>query len=270
MKNGSEILRKLSYAAMAAVILLGFCSPSLASSSDEWEIMIAPYFFVANPNYDATIDGITKNVDLSFSDIWDDFDVLAGSLHIEAFKGDWGVVVDSNFTDLDGDFGPRDNLNAQLTQFWTDVLGAYRIKKFTLLDRPFTTDIMGGLRYHYLKQKGKFDLPGPGGPGPGIPAIRVGTSEDWIEPVIGAKSSWHLTEKWSLQAGGTVGGFDIGSASKLTWVVNSYINYQFARHWSFALGYRYFNMDYSKGSGQDKFGFDGYINGIMIGFVWRN
>lgn len=261
-------IRLLLIPAALAVVLAS--APARATSSDEWKITIAPYFFVANPDYDATISGRTANVDLSFSDIWDNFDVLAGSLHIEAWKGDWGIISDSNFTDLDGDFGPRDNLNAQLRQFWTDVLGAYRIGKFTLLDQPLTADIMGGLRYHYLKQKGKFALPGPSGPGPGIPSIRVGKSEDWVEPVIGIKFAWQFAQKWKLRTGGTVGGFDIGSASKQTWVINAVINYQFARHWSFGCGYRYFNMDYSKGSGTDKFGFDGSIDGILVGFEWRN
>jgi len=268
------ILRKLLYLIMAPVALFFVCSPAQATPDDEWEIRVAPYFFFANPNYDATLDGRTVPVDLSFSDIWDDFDVIAGSLRIEGWKGDWGIIADGIITSLDGDFDPdgRVNVAPKLTDIMIDLMGAYRLPKLHLFDRPFITEVSAGLRYHYLKQKARVgvSLPGPG-PLPGRnKAKRLGDSEDWIEPIIGARVRWSLTEKWTWINGGDMSGFGIGSASKLTWSVNSVLNYQFARHWSFAFGYRYLNMDYSKGSGASEFGFDGYIDGVLVGFTWRN
>ena len=67
-----------------------------------------------------------------------------------------------------------------------------------------------------------------------------------------------------------MGGFGIGSASDLTWSITTYLNYQFSKHWSLAGGYRYLDMDYSRGSGTSKFGLDGSLEGFMIGFSWRN
>ena len=168
--------------ALITAALLCVCAPVHAASSDEWEIIIAPYLFAMSANYDATIDGRTADVDLKFRDIIKDFDVLGGSLRIEAWKGDWGIIADGIFTDLDGDFGPGDSLNAKLRDVMVDLQGAYRILKTNLIDRPFIIETMGGLRYHYLKQKGKFSLPGPAGN-----TIRVGTSYDWVEPVVGGR-----------------------------------------------------------------------------------
>jgi len=68
------------------------------------------------------------------------------------------------------------------------------------------------------------------------------------------------------------------------WVLVSVLNIEtvplFLRTWAdSALGrrlicidiaYRYFDMDYSKGSGSNEFGFDGSMDGVMIGLTWRN
>jgi hypothetical protein len=248
---------------MALVVLLLCFSPTQAASDDEWEIIIAPYFFAMSADYDATMDGRTASVDMSFKDIIDDMDVLGGSLRIEAWKGDWGIIADGIYTNMEGDFGPRDSLSTTTTDVMIDLMGARRILKNSLIDRPLSFDIMGGLRYHYLKQRAKF------APGGNI-SVRVGDSQDWVEPVIGGKTSWFFTEKWAVHARGDMGGFNIGSASKLTWSITSYLTYKLSRNWSVAGGYRHLDMDYSRGSGTSKFGFDGSLNGVIVGIVWRN
>jgi opacity protein-like surface antigen len=121
---------------------------------------------------------------------------------------------------------------------------------------------MAGPRYHYLKQEITPDEP-PG-------AETAGTSKDWMELAIGARTEWLFTEKWTLITRGDMSGFGIGSGSKLTWSVTSLLDYRFSKHWSVAGGYRYYNMDYTNGSGDSKFGFDGTLKGVMVGVSWRN
>jgi len=268
-------MRKLLFAVIPAVALLLTVLPAQAASDDEWRIIVAPYFFAMSADYDSTINGKTANVDLKFKDILDDFDVLGGSLRIEAWKGDFGIILDGIYTSLDGDFSSREGrfgqsakVNAKLADTMIDLLGAYRILKGTLFDRPLIIDTWAGLRYHYLKQKVRLEVSGSG-PLSGR-AKRLGDSHDWVEPVIGGRVGWNFTEKWSLLTGADMGGFGIGSASDLTWSVTSLLNYQFSEHWSVAGGYRYFDMDYSRGSGKDEFGFDGSLDGIIIGVTWRN
>jgi hypothetical protein len=249
---------------LATAALLFFISPVRAAPDDEWEIIIAPYFFAMSADYTSTIDGRKADIDMTFKDIIDNMDVLGGALRVEAWKGDWGILFDAIYTDMEGDFGPRDNLSTKTTDIMIDLLGAYRLLKQTFLDRPLIVDIGAGLRYHYLKQEARFSLPGAS------PRIKAGGSYDWLEPVIGSRIKWKLTEKLGLLTGVDMGGFSIGSASKLTWSITTLLNYQFSRHWSVAGGYRYLNMDYSRGSGNSKFGFDGSLDGVMVGFSWRN
>jgi opacity protein-like surface antigen len=253
---------KLSIIALSTMMAMGMLTS--ASADDEWQIIIAPYFFAMAADYDSTIDGRTANVDMSFKDIINDMDVKGGALRIEAWKGDWGILLDGIYTNMEGDFGPNNDLSTKTTDVMIDLMGAHRILKNTLLDRPLFFDIKAGLRYHYMKQEAKLSLPGAG------LKIKAGGSYDWVEPVVGARVGWSLTEKLTLSSRGDVGGFDIGSASKLTWSLTTLLNYQFSRHWSVAGGYRYLDMDYSRGSGNSKFGFDGSLDGVIIGITWRN
>jgi hypothetical protein len=250
--------------AIAAIALLFICVPAQAASSDEWEIRIGTYFFAPAVDADVTASGVTQSLDLSFSDLLDDFDVFGVSGRVEAWKGDWGIVLDVSYTDLEGDFGPAASVDVEITDCLVDLQASYRIHRDTLFDGPLLFDIMAGPRYHYLKQEIKPDTPG------GLPSVTEGKSKDWVELAVGARAEWLFTEKWTLITRGDMSGFGIGSGSKLTWSVTSLLDYRFSEHWSVAGGYRYYDMDYSNGSGSSKFGFDGSLNGLMVGVSWRN
>lgn len=74
-------------------------------SEGDWHIWAAPYLWLPAIDGDATIAGITADIDMSFSDIWDNFDVFALSGRMEAWrKNQFGVVFDGNYLDLDGNF----------------------------------------------------------------------------------------------------------------------------------------------------------------------
>ena len=81
---------------------------------------------------------------------------------------------------------------------------------------------------------------------------------------------WPFAEKWTLAVRGDMGGFGIGSASDLTWSITTGLDFKLSEKWSIDIAYRYFDMDYSKGSGSNEFGFDGSMDGVMIGLTWRN
>ena len=112
-------------------------------------------------------------LDLSFSDIWDEFDVFSFALRAEGWKQNIGWVVDGMWVDLDGDFGPGDSFGVDIEEYIVDALAGYRIAAD---DINVTYDLLPGLRYHYLKQEVS---PGP--------APTMGGSEDWIELVLGGR-----------------------------------------------------------------------------------
>ena len=55
----------------------------------------------------------------------------------------------------------------------------------------------------------------------------VEKSVGWVDPIVGARFAIDLTPKLALIGRGDVGGFDLGSASKLTWSASAYLGWHF-------------------------------------------
>ena len=130
--------------------------------------------------------------------------------------------------------------------------------------QKLTFEPYGGLRYAYLKQKADvnndiIDLFPEG--------ISLGKSEDWIEPFIGGRIIWDLNDKMAINVRGDAGGFGIGSASRLTWNFVADVDYKLTKKVSLNAGYRILDIDYSRGSGSDKFAADAKIEGPVIGMT---
>ena len=225
-----------------------------------WDVTVAPYFWLAAMDVTTTIDGISADVDLSFSDILDDFDVVTVSTHTEAWKENKGIIFDFAYLELTTDEDIMAfNFDINLTDIQIMLGGAYLILDEDTGDddkNPVTVDVRGGLRYHYLKQKIK--VTGP------LPKTTIGTSKDWLEPWFGSHVKVGLSEKWSWGLTGDVGGFGIGSASDLTWELISGFEYMFNDRFAGRFGYKYYDIDYSNGSGSSEFGIDGNMDGVYL------
>jgi opacity protein-like surface antigen len=103
--------------------------------------------------------------------------------------------------------------------------------------------------------------------GVGSAGRTLGTSEDWIEPFIGGRVIWDLNEKWALHIMGDAGGFGIGSGSDLTWQIAGGVDYKISNNMIFNAGYRYIELDYSRGSGLDELGVDLRAKGPYLGLT---
>jgi opacity protein-like surface antigen len=249
------------------------------SSSDTWEIRLMPYFWMPSIDADSTIDGETSSVDLSFDDVLDylDFTVMG---RVEFWKGKWGITLDTMYMELgaDGEFElvrplKTDNLDLDIELNMTDLGFAYRLFEQVSVRNPKSKIIFepyGGLRYCYLLQEADVDTDiATPGPRPDISrGTTLGKSEDWVEPFIGARIICDLTDKVSIKVRGDAGGFDIGSASKLTWNFVAGIDYKLTKKMSLEAGYRILDIDYSRGSGSDKFGLDAKVEGPVIGMTF--
>jgi len=106
-----------------------------------------------------------------------------------------------------------------------------------------TMEAYGGCRYTYLKveqdihiNKGSFSsLPSK---------VSISKSVDWLEPLVGARVKCGITERLNFTVRGDVGGFGIGSASQLTWVVVTGFQYRMTELLSIYGGYKYYDLDY--------------------------
>ena len=83
--------------------------------------------------------------------------------------------------------------------------------------------------------------------------------------IIGGRFVFNFSEKFNASFRGEVGGFGIGSGSTLTWNITAMAEYKLAPNVGLAAGFRYRDLDWSKGSGLDKLEYDLDIYGPIIG-----
>ena len=244
------------------------------SRSDEWEIRLMPYVWMPSLDADKTVNGLEGSVDVSFGDILDDYLDFALMGRVEAWKGRWGLTFDGVYFDLGADDsfegtsgGISFDLDADARLGMADFALSYRLfaQRFGKNCRQkLTFEPYGGLRYAYLKQKVDLnvDIAGVGSIGENL-----GKSEDWIEPFVGGRILWELNDKMAINVRGNVGGFGIGSASRLTWNFATGVDYKLSKKVSLDAGYRILDIDYSRGSGSDKFAADAKLEGPILGMT---
>ncbi len=119
-------------------------------------------------------------------------------------------------------------------------------------------DVMGGVRYVYLKQDIDFS------PGPDL-----GGDKEWIEPVVGARLILETATDFYFLTRGDISGFGVPEGSDLTWNLIGGVGYQPWDRASLGLGYRVYSIDYSDGDGADEFGWDATLLGPYFTFVYQ-
>jgi hypothetical protein len=90
----------------------------------------------------------------------------------------------------------------------------------------------------------------------------VGGAKGWIDPIIGFRARYNLTDQIYLVSKGDIGGFGVGS--DLSWQAYGAFGYQLNNQWSTELGYRYLSVDYSQGG----FVYDSNMSGLFLGLKY--
>ena len=97
---GKKISRSM---ALCLLGLLLCVAPAAAAQDAGWRFELTPYFWFISANADSTVGNYTASVDTSFSDIWENFDVVGAAARFEAWRGPWGFMVDGIYIKVDQD-----------------------------------------------------------------------------------------------------------------------------------------------------------------------
>ena len=209
------------------------------------------------------VAGQAADIDMNLSDALDVLDFTISGRY-ERWNLDWGLIIEGNHlgisdeasVTLSGPVGAGLDVNVETEQNWLSVMGAYRFGRGTTeTGRSYIFDVSAGLRYNYLRQ----DVKGPLGN-----TRKLGGTETWFEPVIGARAAMALTDGWATAIILDASGFGVKDN-----------DLQFSASWAFSkaitdrvsvrFGYRYYSMDFETYRSDGRFGYDVEQHGPFIG-----
>ncbi len=234
-------------------------------SETDWRYVLNLYAFLpARTTGTSTVAGTQVPLDL---DLGDAVSLLqfAGSGQFEAWRGNWGFIVDANYVSLEaGGTLPTPagaTFNADIRQKWFGLLAAYKVfDGYNANGRRYAFDLQGGVRYNSLRQEITISAPAP------LPVL--GGDEGWWEPVIGARAMWELNDRWAAIASLDLGGFGAGG-NDLQLGANVLFDWKPWDRTSIYFGYRYFSMDYSTTLATGPFAYDVSQHGPVFGVKFR-
>jgi outer membrane receptor protein involved in Fe transport len=234
---------------------LMLAGPAAAQTSG-WSFALSPYAWV--PGIRASVDTAWGGVEVnkSSSDVLSKLDVaFMGAF--EARNGRWGLIADLFYADLSQSQATPLGLLFSQARIETEAkalsaYAAYRIHE----DERVSIDLLAGFRVNSV------DLDLSLSPGL-LPGQHFGIGQTWVDPLIGGRLRFAITDHWFATAFADVGGLDVGS--DLTWQVFGSLGYQFNERWSVQGGWRYVVID-KEIDGRDV---NTDFNGPLLGFTAR-
>jgi len=228
------------------LILFTFYINNVSAQSDtivkKWNFLTDVYLMFPYMNGETGIGNeITVPVDASPGDIFSKLK-MAGMLYFEAHTAKWAITNDFVYMKLDQEVTPgklleSGDVSAKL-MIW-EPAGLYRLLPFLELGaggrlNNIATDI--DVRRNVF---------------PGTQEVIKSASKTWFDPILIARLTGDIKNKWLFQFRGDVGGFGVGS--DFTWQLQAYAGYRFTKVFQLTAGYRILGVDYDKGTDKDRF-----------------
>jgi hypothetical protein len=118
-----------------------------------------------------------------------------------------------------------------------------------------------GIRYNSINIGGELNMKTISG----TDTVRINNRlQDWVDPIIVARIKNPGATKWITEFRADIGGFGIGS--KLAWQIQANVGYRFSHLFQTTFGYRWLDMNYEKGTGDERFLYDIITFGPSLSF----
>jgi len=203
------------------------------------------------------------DIDMGPNDIYGNLK-MGAMLHYEGLASNgWGVWLDYAFMNLG--FDTDEAMIDGSTGFYQGILEAF-VKYRSPLETGYV-EYYAGVRWWHndIDMNYNVDLARPNVT---IPFSWSGTY-DWYDPVIGARWTYPVNEKWSFQLRGDIGGF--GIASDFTAAVEAVALYDITETWQLKMSFKSLWVDYEEGTEgtEDYFAYDTVNFGPIIGITYK-
>ncbi|MCI0738954.1 MAG: hypothetical protein L0Y72_07910 [Gemmataceae bacterium] len=259
-----SIQNHLAYFVLCAVALAGAATPTHAADGepDRWHLISTPFLWGSALEGDATIRGVDLNIDLGFDDLFEVTD-FGFQTYLEVRKKKFGFFAAPSYLKLSGD-AEAGSLSADFEQQWWTVEGGgfYNLVD-TGNEKPFTLDVIAGVRYWNVDTEVNVEGGGPLGVD-----LEIGSTFEILDPIVGLRMRYYFTRKLSISLRGDVGGFGIssGDTSEFSWQALGLLGYDFTKRFTLLGGYRALGIDAEEDSGNT---FDVVFQGVLLGLQIR-
>jgi hypothetical protein len=201
-------------------------------------------------------------IDMTPEDVYGNLN-LGGMFHYEGHDSSgWGVWLDYAFMNLG--FDTDGVMIDGSTGFYQGILEAFA-KYRTPLDVGYI-DYYGGIRWWHndIDMDYNVDLERLG-----TRAVKWNGTYDWYDPVVGARWTYPVNEKWSFRLRGDIGGF--GIESDFTAAIEAVALYDINEAWQVKMSFKSLWVDYEEGTEgtTDYFAYDTVNFGPIIGITYK-
>jgi hypothetical protein len=259
-----------------------------AKSPSDWSLSFTTYGWLPWITGDLAIKGRSFDVDVTPGQVIDALDwsgLPAWFSYAELRKDRFSFFNDIVYSSLSGssDFarsGPlgavtlSGNLSADYEQTIIELGATYEIWSDKGATSQTALDVLAGGRYWHQDAtisanatlNPSLPLPIEGGR-----VFARSGSVDWVDPFIGARVRHQMAPGQNLTMRGDIGGF--GAGSDFSWQAIATYDMQICITDSYAidgyLGYRALAVDYSEGSGNNRYEIDAVMHGPVVGATVR-
>lgn len=246
-----------------ALVLIGLAllpvDPLMANFEDGWETRLSAAY---NPlSYD--MKAIVKGQEASFNSNSSDFmgaDNMGLHFRIEVWKGRLGFTADNVWANYD----VQSRVSASETVNWkgydlsTELGASYIVGTLPVASTKIDFEAMGGGRFVLLKQTLDYSS-----------SNDVSDRKSYVDPFLGGRVTWIFTKMWSFDVRGNVGGFSVGNASQLTWVLAPEFSCHLSKNAIINLGYKAYDIKTEQETGAERTQLDGRMYGPFVGAEFR-
>lgn len=241
--------------ATVACLAVTLATPALAQDSG-WSFALSPYAWT--PGITSSVEAAwgTVEVDKSIGDVLSDLD-LAFMGAFEARNGRWSLIADLFYANLSQSRPTPLGVLFSRAEIETEAKALSGYAGYRVFEGgQVAVDLMAGFRINSV------DLDVSLAPGL-LPGQHFGVSETWVDPLVGGRARFDITDRWFATTFADIGG--LGGGSDFTWQVFASLGYQFDERWSVQGGWRYVSIE-KEIDGRDT---TIILNGPLLGLTLR-
>jgi hypothetical protein len=205
-----------------------------------WQIEAAGYGWLSGfRGTTATLPPLpAADVDLGFRDVLSDLDgALMGLVY--ARQGRLIVYGDVMYAKLSVSERFNTPVSTALKLSTTTLIASGGVG-YSVVDTPaYGFDVLAGARLYNIDTDATLSISDFGVTRSG------GTNETWVDPMVGARFSARLADRWYLTSWAFAGGFDVGS--RFSWDLFAGVAHTINDRYTVIAGYRGLGIDYKQG-----------------------